>query len=98
MSRNRCLYLHGRMTREQLAQFLSRENETGPISALDRLDERELEVFSILGQGYSTNQIHSEFGFAPEALRAIKQRIRAKLGIKDDAALLRVAARHRVSE
>ena len=65
---------------------------------MDSLDEREVEVLSLLGQGYSASQIHSEFGFDPKELKNIKQQIRAKLRLRDDVALLQFAAKQRRRE
>ena len=63
-------------------------------SALDALNNRELELFSILSQGYSTRQIHSEFGIAPAELQKLKEAIQKKLGLKSDVQLIQAAARH----
>jgi len=82
------------MTREQLAQFLSQDNSKVPSSPLDVLDERELEVFSILSQGYSASQIESQFGIGADELKAIQKSLRNKLKLKDDVQLIRYAAKH----
>lgn len=79
------------MTPEQLARIL--QNQCGSDSELDTLDERELEVFSTLAQGYSPYQIQTETGIDPVQLRHIKRRIQAKLGFKDEIQLLRFAAK-----
>jgi DNA-binding NarL/FixJ family response regulator len=80
------------MTREQLAQYLSRNSQQGPQSVLDTLDERELEVFSIISQGYTASQIESQFGIPAEELTALRQRLKKKLNLKNDIQLIRFAA------
>jgi two-component system, NarL family, invasion response regulator UvrY len=82
------------MSPEQLKQLLSDDSETTFRSELDVLDERELEVFSILGQGYSASQVQAEIGVAPPEFRVFKQRIQKKLGLRTEAELLRKAVQH----
>jgi DNA-binding CsgD family transcriptional regulator len=78
------------MTPEQLALLLAQDNARLN-SAFDVLDERELELFSILAQGYSSCQIRSEFGIAPQETRALKKRIMKKLKLKSESELLQLA-------
>ena len=81
------------MTPDQLARILSKANEHRLGSELDALDERELELFSILAQGYAPNQIHSEFGIDQRQLKMLKQRVRKKLRLKSDVEMLLLAAK-----
>ncbi len=80
------------MTREQLERLLAQQVQSGRDSRLDTLSESELEVFSLLSEGYSGSQIHSLFAIDPERLSVLKRGIREKLGLKNDAQLLRLAA------
>ena len=82
------------MTPEELARLLSREGQSSSSSALDVLDEREFEVFSILSQGYSASQIESEFGIDRTALAALKKSIQRKLNLKSEIQLLQYAVKH----
>jgi DNA-binding CsgD family transcriptional regulator len=81
------------MTPQQLQQLLSGEKVNALKSDLDMLDERELEVFSILSQGYSNSQIDSQFGIPPKQLKEIKERIQKKLGLKNEVQLLQLAVK-----
>jgi DNA-binding CsgD family transcriptional regulator len=83
------------MTPEELARLLSKENQPHLKSGLDILSDRELEVFSILGQDYSSRQIVSEFGIGREELRTAKQSIQTKLRLKNEVQLIQFAAKHR---
>jgi DNA-binding CsgD family transcriptional regulator len=85
----------GIMTREELERLLVQQSKSGANSALDALNERELEVFSILGQGYSSRQIESEFGFNRVELAALKTAIQKKLNLKTEVQLLQFAVKHR---
>lgn len=82
------------MSPEQLKELLARAPESSLSSELDVLDERELEVFSILGQGYSPSQVEAEIGVPPRELKVLKQRIQQKLGLRSEAELLRKAVKH----
>jgi DNA-binding CsgD family transcriptional regulator len=81
------------MTPEELARALA-QNGPGSQSALDALDDRELEVFSILSHGYSTGQMQSEFGIAAPELKRLKRAIQKKLGYRTEAQLLQAASRY----
>ena len=81
------------MTREQLDRILSQEQSTQ--SALDVLDNREVEVFSLLSQGYSTNHICGELLITPEELARLKTSIQAKLKLKNEIQLFRFAVKQR---
>jgi DNA-binding CsgD family transcriptional regulator len=83
------------MTPEELARLLSKENQPHLKSGLDSLSDRELEVFSILAQGYSSRQIVSEFGIGLEELQTAKKSIQTKLRLKDEVQLIQFAAKHR---
>ena len=82
------------MTQQQLQQLLSTSREAGLTSELDVLDERELEVFSMIGQGYTPSQMQEEIGVTPSELKALKRRLQSKLDLKDEVALVRKALNH----
>ena len=79
------------MTRQQLAELLA-DSETR--SELDLLNEREIELFSMLSQGTASHLISREMGIAPEDLPKLKTSIQKKLGLKNDIQLLQFAAKH----
>jgi DNA-binding CsgD family transcriptional regulator len=78
------------MTPEQLARALAMKPPGGE-SSLEALDDREMEVFSILSQGYSSGQIESEFHIKPGELKRLKGSIQRKLGLKNEVQLLQAA-------
>jgi DNA-binding CsgD family transcriptional regulator len=77
------------MTLEQLEQVLARENEHQ--SALDRLSDRELEVFSLMSQGSSSAYICREMAITPQQLATYKQRILTKFELKTEQDLAQIA-------
>ena len=82
------------MTRAQLDQLLA--NEANTRSALDVLNNREIEVFSLLSQGYSTHHICRELDISVEQLAALKSTIQSKLNLKNEIQLFQFAVQQRV--
>ena len=82
------------MTRQQLDQILADEQSTR--SALDILNNREIEVFSLLSQGYSTHHICRELDITPEQLAGYKFAIQSKLNLKNEIQLFQFAVKQRV--
>jgi DNA-binding NarL/FixJ family response regulator len=82
------------MTRAQLNQILADEGSTR--SALDILNNREVEVFSLLSQGYSSHHICRELEIMPEQLSALKFAIQSKLNLKNEIQLFQFAVKQRV--
>lgn len=81
------------MTQEQLAKLLAAPPTSD--SALDLLEERELEVISLLAQGRSFKQTAEEMGLDPGRFDSLKRSIQKKLKLRDDVKLIQFAAKHR---
>lgn len=60
---------------------------------LQRLTDRELEVFELLGRGNGNHEIASQLSISPRTVDAHRAHIREKLGIGDGNALTRYAVR-----
>ena len=82
------------MTREQLDQILADEETTQ--SALDILNNREVEVFSLLSQGYSSHHICRELEITVDQLATLKAAIQSKLNLKNEIQLFQYAVKQRV--
>ena len=82
------------MTRAQLDQILADEKNTQ--SALDILNNREIEVFSLLSQGYSSHHICRELEINNDQLAALKFAIQSKLNLKNEIQLFQFAVQQRV--
>jgi DNA-binding NarL/FixJ family response regulator len=82
------------MTRAQLDQILADEKNTR--SALDILNNREIEVFSLLSQGYSSHHICRELDITTDQLAAVKFAIQSKLNLKNEIQLFQFAVQQRV--
>ena len=62
-------------------------------SPLEVLSDRELEVFRLLGQGFSTRRIAERFGRSIKTVEIYRANIKQKLGLKDAAELIHCAVR-----
>lgn len=60
---------------------------------LERLTDREIEVFELIGQAKSNHEIARRLGISPRTLDAHRSHIREKLGIADGSELTRYAIR-----
>ena len=60
---------------------------------LERLTNREMQVFQLMGQGKSLEEIAEEQGIAVRTVEAHRTHMRSKLGLADSKELLRYAVR-----
>lgn len=68
----------------------SKTSEQG--SSVDRLSDRELEVFRMIGEGYRTRHIAEKLNLSAKTVESYKARLKQKLMLKDAAELARYAA------
>jgi DNA-binding NarL/FixJ family response regulator len=64
-----------------------------PSFPLERLTDREMEVFELIGQAMSNHEIAARLGISPRTLDAHRAHIREKLGLGDGGELTRHAIR-----
>jgi len=65
----------------------------GPEPPIDRLSERELEVFRLLGQGQATRQIAGALHVSAKTVQTYYARVKLKFGLASSTQLLREAIR-----
>lgn len=63
-----------------------------PDSALEKLSDRELEVFELYGQGLTMAQIAERLLVGRKTVETHRERIRRKLGVTNNTELIRLAA------
>ena len=68
----------------------SKANDQG--STVDRLSDRELQVFKMIGEGYRTRHIASKLHLSAKTVESYKARLKQKLMLADAAELARYAA------
>lgn len=83
-------YLSERMSTKILLQYTGQiiDNEHTPI---DRLSDRELEVFELVGRGFSTREIAETLNISTKTIETHRGRIKSKLAIETSAELLQRA-------
>lgn len=62
-------------------------------SAVDNLSDRELEVFSLIGQGFGTRQIAERLHLSIKTIETYRAHIKDKLNLSDASELLQYAIR-----
>ena len=63
------------------------------VSAIDKLSDRELEVFSLIGQGYGTRLIAERLHLSIKTIETYRSHIKEKLNLSDATELLQYAIR-----
>jgi DNA-binding NarL/FixJ family response regulator len=84
---------------EKMAMILAEKFVEGvptrQVSLVEKLSDRELEVFQLLGKGYNTRRIAEELHVSFKTIQAFCARIKEKLGISTATELLLEAVRWR---
>lgn len=83
------MYLTEQMTDHMLQ--LARTGERLGQSPLDRLSDRELQVFELIGRGHSTREIAELLHLSAKTIDNYRDFIKTKLNLKDSNELLRQA-------
>jgi DNA-binding NarL/FixJ family response regulator len=84
------IYLSETMSRKLLSQLVSRRRgrEGSPIAALS---DRELEVFQLIGQGYSTREIAEQLHVSGKTVESHREHIKDKLQLRNATELMQQA-------
>jgi DNA-binding NarL/FixJ family response regulator len=84
------VYVSERIVNRMASRFnLSREPVT--TSPVERLSDRELEIFRLLGQGRTSSQIAKDLNLSLKTVQAYCARAKAKFGVDSLTELLRAA-------
>lgn len=85
------IYLNPRFMSRMVSRITgARDIASGPI---DRLADRELEVFDMIGRGLTTREIAEQLGLGVTTVDTYKSRIREKLNLENSARLRFAASR-----
>lgn len=78
--------------KQRILQLVS-DNNSSPMSLalMDRLSDRELEVFRLIGLGYSTDQIASGLHLSANTIGTYRERLKKKLQVSGATELTRAA-------
>lgn len=76
---------------DTLLDKLGKEPEIGQESAIHGLTDREMEIFQMIGKGFSSGQIAEQLNLSVKTISAHRERIKQKLGAKTSGELVRYA-------
>jgi DNA-binding NarL/FixJ family response regulator len=82
------IYLTSRMSNRLMLNFTGKPANTDPIKTLSN---RELEVFEMIGQGLTTQQIAGKLKLSAKTVETHREKIKGKLDLKNSAELNRRA-------
>ena len=86
------IYLSGTMSEKLLSRiFNAKANEFG--QDMGCLSDRELQVFELIGNGWSTKEIAEKLGLSIKTIETYREKIKIKLRLNDSSELLRQAIR-----
>ena len=86
------VYVSPRMS-ARILEGLSTRKPRGSSSPIEKLSDREFEVFQLIGQGKSTRDIADQLHLSSKTIDVHRSHIKEKLELKDATALIRHAVR-----
>jgi len=86
------VYVSERMS-AQLFEAMTSRKPRGSSSPIEKLSDREFEVFQLIGQGKNTRDIAQHLHLSPKTVDVHRANIKGKLGIPDATALVSHAVR-----
>ncbi len=85
------IFVNGPMTQRLLRSATGSRNEATQ-SDIETLSDRELQVFELIGQGFTTGQIAGQLHLSTRTVETYRDRLKTKLHLKHAAELTRDAA------
>jgi len=86
------VYVSPKMSARILDTFSGRKPR-GSTSPIEKLSDREFEIFQLIGQGKSTRDIAKQLNLSPKTVDVHRGHIKEKLELTDSTALVRHAVR-----
>jgi len=86
------VYVSPRMS-ARIMEGLTSRRPRGSSSPIEKLSDREFEVFQLIGQGKSTRDIAEQLHLSPKTVDVHRSHIKEKLELKDATSLIRHAVR-----
>ncbi len=84
------LYLSEKM-QERMLRRMARAKPEEPGCAVDTLSDRELEVFQLIGNGFSTRQIAARLNLSVKTIESYREHLKLKLALETGSDLVRHA-------
>jgi DNA-binding NarL/FixJ family response regulator len=82
------MHLSERMASGVISKFIRGGDDELPPSPLEKLSDRELEVFRMLGQGKGVRQIAEELGLTIPTINSFRNRIKEKLQLNSSTEVM----------
>ena len=86
------VYVSPRMS-ARILDKLSARKPRGSSSPIEKLSDREFEIFQLIGQGNSTRDIAQQLHLSPKTVEVHRGHIKEKLELKDSVSLVHQAVR-----
>jgi DNA-binding NarL/FixJ family response regulator len=84
------IYISDKMAAKMVRKLVGGGPDVG-VSSIERLSDRELEVFHLIGQGYGTRQIAERLHLSIKTIETYREHIKEKLNLADASELLQYA-------
>ena len=84
------IYVSDKMAAKMVRKLVGGGPDVG-VSAIERLSDRELEVFHLIGQGFGTRQIAERLHLSVKTIETYRAHIKEKLNLADANELLQYA-------
>ena len=84
------IYVSDVMAAKMVRKLVGGGSDAGA-SAIESLSDRELEVFRLIGQGYSTRQIAERLRLSIKTIETYREHLKEKLHLADSSELLQYA-------
>lgn len=84
------IYVSDKMAVKMVRKLVGGSPDAGA-SAIERLSDRELEVFRMIGQGFGTRQIAERLHLSIKTIETYREHIKEKLNLADASELLQYA-------
>jgi DNA-binding NarL/FixJ family response regulator len=84
------IYVSDKMAAKMVRKLVGGGPDVG-VSAIERLSDRELEVFRLIGQGFGTRQIAERLHLSIKTIETYREHIKEKLNLADASELLQYA-------
>jgi DNA-binding NarL/FixJ family response regulator len=84
------IFLSEKMKSKMLQQMANGKGKVVS-SPIEQLTDRELEVFRLIGEGFSTRQIAGQLHLSVRTVEAYREYIKSKLGLKNATELVQHA-------
>jgi DNA-binding NarL/FixJ family response regulator len=79
------------MKEKMLHRLVGSKKDEETVLSVDRLSDREMEVFQLIGNGFSTRQIAAKLNLSVKTIDSYREHLKLKLPLENGADLVRYA-------